>query len=184
MNKRNKIYIAVLCVCCALDVVAFVLSFCLNGFFGVLSEDRCTMYEAKVLYITASDADMVHISVVNARISDDDETNDGASVSCSVLVAKHDMVEGKEKLLTQGTSIVFLVEEGELSEGGEVTAVALKIPATNAAGEEIVAALDLHDKEKLEKVRNTQIGLLCGVLVLLGVGGFCMYMLVSKRARW
>ncbi len=195
MNKKNIVYITLLCVCFALDVVALALSFCLNRFFGVLTSSKCAEYEAVVSEIDTSDADMVHIFVVDAKVWDskaeaDQEEEQAAEepqkgVSCTVLVAMHDVDADKLDTLAAGKDIVFLVEEGELSEGGEVTAVALKVRISQNATEDVnVATLDLHNREKLQKVRHVQIGLLCGVLVFLGAGAFCMIKLCSKRSRW
>ena len=128
MNKKNIVYITLLCVCFALDVVALALSFCLNRFFGVLTSSKCAEYEAVVSEIDTSDADMVHIFVIDAKVWDskaeaDQEEEQAAEepqkgVSCTVLVAMHDVDADKLNTLAAGKGIVFLVEEGELSEGG------------------------------------------------------------------
>ena len=186
MNKKNIVYITLLCVCFALDVVALALSFCLNRFFGVLTSSKCAEYEAVVSEIDTSDADMIHIFVVDAKVWDskaeaDQEEEQAAEepqkgVSCTVLVAMHDVDADKLDTLAAGKGIVFL---------GEVTAVALKVRISQNATEDVnVATLDLHNREKLQKVRHVQIGLLCGVLVFLGAGAFCMIKLCSKRSRW
>lgn len=195
MNKKNIIYIVMLCVCFALDVVALALSFCLNRFYGVLSSSKCTQYEAVIAAVDSSDADMVSLSIVEAKIWDSkseeekEEAQAGEEpvkvVSCTLHIMRHDMIAEEESRLVAGADITFLVEEGELTEGGEGTAVALRVRISQNSEEDIdIATLALHDREKLEKAKHTQIGLLCGVLVFLAVGGVCMYKLSSKKARW
>ncbi len=196
-DKRNIKYIVILCVCFALTLTLFILSFFLDRFFHVKSAGSCTEYEGIISEIDASDADMVSLKVVSVQVWDSTQANktkaSSEGVSCTVQVLKRDMIEGEETKLAEGVDIVFLSElpGRELKEGVTLQALALNV-REEKEGEEgkedkPVATLDLHNKPAKKKAQYTQIGMFCGVVFFFVGGGFCMLRLCgigSKKTRW
>ncbi len=194
-DRRNIKYIVILCVCFALTITLFVLSFFLDKFFHVKSAESCTEYEGIISEIDASDADMVSLKVASVRVWDstaaDKETKEASEgTSCTVKVLKRDIVEGEETKLVEGADITFLSElrERELKDGVTMQALALKVRVSEDKDEDVnIATLDLHNKPAKKKAQYVQIGMFCGVVFFFVGGGFCMLRLCgigSKKPRW
>ncbi len=200
-NKKNIKYIVILCVCFVCTLVLLILSFMLGKFFHVTTVGSCTEGEAVISAPYSMDEQYCFVAVRDAKkyVEEEEEGEEETqpkeqeepvpAVACTLRIERDDLLDGKETELKEGTRILFLstAPESALTEGAVLEVAALRIFVDGGEKDVHVATLDLFNKEKNKKVRNTQIGMLCGVVVFFFGGGFCMLKLCGigpQRVRW